>query len=353
MKQHLITLASGLVAGLLTLGAPQASAQDYQPGVAEFSATHPDGQRNVVGHVWYPSEQQGEPGLLQDSKVWAKIVGHIDAPVAPGAFPVLLVSHGMYGNSLNQAWLAQEMARQGVISVLPNHPGTTTFDRDPDQARRLWLRATDLGVSLDALLADPKYAEHIDASRVAAAGHSLGGYTVMAASGARHDVAGFVQYCAIVPMRVDCGIMDMWNVGTNPADLPELQSDRSDPRIKTVIAMDLGGTQIFDKDSLASITRPVLILGSGRQDMLMQDVESRALAAALPDHNVTHVELEDAGHFDFMGECIPGGFEILAREEPGDEMVCIKGIEDRARQHDRMTQLILAHLRKTGVIAKD
>ena len=316
MTHRFRTCFSLLTLGLLSLGIAPVRAETYNAGVAEFTATHPDGSRNLNGHVWYPTHHEGAEDIVQDSKVWRTISGHRDAPVAAGAHPVVLMSHGMYGNALNQAWLAQELARAGVVSVLPNHPGTTTFDRDPEAARHLWLRATDLGVSLDAVIADARFGDHLDVSRVAAAGHSLGGYTVMAAAGA-HTL---------------------------------LQSDRSDSRLKTVMTFDLGGTQIFEPDSLGRVAIPVLVLGSGRQDMLIQDVESRALVAALPAGQVTHIELVEAGHFDFMGECIEGGYDILAREEPGDEMVCIHGTKHRAAQHRRISAIVIAHLRATGVM---
>ena len=350
MTHRFRTCFSLLTLGLLSLGIAPVRADTYNAGVAEFTATHPDGSRNLNGHVWYPTHHEGAEDIVQDSKVWRTISGHRDAPVASGAHPVVLMSHGMYGNALNQAWLAQELARAGVVSVLPNHPGTTTFDRDPAAARHLWLRATDLGVSLDAVIADARFGDHLDVSRVAAAGHSLGGYTVMAAAGARHDPVAFAHYCAIVPMRPDCQAIAMWQVGADPREHTLLQSDRSDSRLKTVMIFDLGGTQIFEPASLGRVAIPVLVLGSGRQDMLIQDVESRALVAALPAGQVTHIELVEAGHFDFMGECIEGGYDILAREEPGDEMVCIHGTKHRAAQHRRISAIVIAHLRATGVM---
>ncbi|MCV3272355.1 alpha/beta hydrolase family protein [Roseobacter sinensis] len=325
-------------------------AGEFAPAVAEFEAEHPDMARSLSGHIWYPSEADGAEALLRGSAVWRDITGHLDARIAPGVFPVVLISHGMYGNSMNQAWLAKRLAAKGIIAIQPNHPGTTSFGRDPDQARQLWLRATDLSVALDAALADPRFADHIDPTRVAAAGHSLGGHTVMAAAGARHDVAGFATRCADTPERPDCAALAMWNVGADPADHDALQSDRSDPRIRTVIALDLGGAQTFAPDSLAAIDIPVLVLGAGRGDMLDQEIESRALAAALPDRMVSHIEVEDAGHFDYMGLCTETGYEVLKREEPGDEIVCVKGQAERQAQHERIFELIVTHLTATRVL---
>ncbi|MFK7880550.1 alpha/beta hydrolase family protein [Roseobacter sp.] len=351
MKRYASHLTTALGFALLALSPSYATAQDYRPAVAEFRAGYATGDRSLEGHFWYPTLAEGEEGLLRGSAVWRDVTGHLDARIAPGVFPVVLISHGMYGNSLNQAWLAKMLASEGIISIMPNHPGTTSFGRDPEQARQLWLRATDLSVSFDALLTDPRVADHMDPTRVAAAGHSLGGYTVMAAAGARHDVAHFETSCEGAPERADCQALDMWKVGHSPDDLEDLQSDRSDPRIRTVIPLDLGGTQTFSPSSLQEIEMPVLVLGAGRQDMLDQSVESRALAEALPAQSVTHFEIEDAGHFDFMGVCVEGGYDILKREEPGDEIVCVQGMEARDSQHAQIFELIMAHLQKTGVVS--
>ncbi|WP_375227964.1 alpha/beta hydrolase family protein [Roseobacter sp. S98] len=337
---HNLILGTAIALGLVV----SAKADTYQAAVAEFTAVHEESGRALGGHVWYPTRETGAPQQLRGSAVWQVESAQPDARIAPGVFPVMLISHGMYGNSLNQAWLAKALAEAGIISVMPNHPGTTSFDRDPEQARMLWLRATDLSVSLDAAARDPRFGDHMDLTRVAAAGHSLGGYTMLAAAGARHDAAGFAAKCADTPDRPDCAALAMWRVGEDEEDLAELESDRSDPRIDTFIALDPGGVQTFDAESIAGITRPVMVLGSGRQDMLDQDVEARALAAMLPADVVTHIEIEGAGHFDFMGVCLEQGYAILAKEEPGDEIVCAQGTEHRAAMHETLITTIRAHL---------
>jgi predicted dienelactone hydrolase len=123
-----------------------------------------------------------------------------------------------------------------------------------------------------------------------------------------------------------------------------METSRKDPRVLKVVSLDLGGTPVLSRESLASVDTPVLVLGSERADMLNQDVESRALAAALPSDKVRHLELTDAGHFDFMGVCKPDGFEILKIHEPGDEIVCIKGTTERERQHRIILEELLNFL---------
>ncbi|MEO0915213.1 MAG: alpha/beta fold hydrolase, partial [Pseudomonadota bacterium] len=283
-----------------------------------------------------------------DSGVWESPLGLVDAPLAEGRFPLLLVSHGMFGNSRNQGWLASALAAKGWIVAMPNHPGTTSFNRDPALMPRLSERPRDLSRLLDALVADAAWADALDLSRVAAAGHSLGGYTVMRLAGARHDPVRQREICAGVPERVDCAALAELGAGVEPAGDGELSADRSDARIRAVIALDLGGTQIFAPESLAAIHMPVLILGAERGDMLDQDLESRALAAALQDRHTRFIEMDGVGHFDFLGICTEAGYAILAKDAPGDEMVCEDGIDNRRTRQATAVGEILGFLQDQG-----
>jgi predicted dienelactone hydrolase len=114
-----------------------------------------------------------------------------------------------------------------------------------------------------------------------------------------------------------------------------MEADLFDPRIKAFALFDLGGTQSFSKASLAQLSRPMLIFGAPLMDSgLTLDIESRALVQALPSKIATYIEPETLSHFDFLGQCKSGGFEILEREEPGDEIICLNGGAQRAAKHD-------------------
>ncbi len=109
--------------------------------------------------------------------------------------PLVVLSHGYGGSWRNLDWLAGELAGRGYIVAGPDHPGTTTFNKDPSQAATLWERPRDLGRIIDALAAEPTLAGSIDVNRIAAIGHSLGGWTVAALAGARFDTALLARDC--------------------------------------------------------------------------------------------------------------------------------------------------------------
>lgn len=322
------------------LVATNASAQSYQTAVAELTIKDDASGRDLEGFVWYPTTQTTGITQHHGNPVWAAIEAINDAPAAPGEFPLVVLSHGMYGNAMNQAWLASDLSKRGYIVAAISHPGTSTWSRDLDDARQMWERPKDISRVIDHLTAHNLPAVHVDPQRIYMAGHSLGGFTAVALAGGRYDAAKFDATCARPPGEtagdVVCDIFGGWSVAKTPEDRERIQADLSDPRIKRFALFDVGGTQAFSEESLGAISRPFLVFGAPRNingTGLNLDIESRALIAALPKTNVTYLEPETLAHFDFLSECNPNALTILEEEEPDDVFVCIEGREERQAEH--------------------
>ena len=204
-------------------------------------------------------------------------------------------------------------------------------------SRRLWKRPRDISRVIDHALAAPEIAGFTGPQRIYIAGHSLGGFTAALLAGARYDAEGLERFCAAAPGDLVCGILQGWHVAETPAGRKAMEADLSDPRIKGFALFDLGGTVSFAPASLAAIRRPMLIHGAPVMNSgLTLDRESRALAAALPAGGSRYIEPETLAHFDFLGQCKPGGFGILAKAEPGDEIICAGGGAERAAKHKKI-----------------
>lgn len=109
-----------------------------------------------------------------------------------------------------------------------------------------WQRARDLTEVIDSMLADCDFADRIDSTRIAAAGFSLGGYTMIEIEGGATDVNTFVRYCDLTEADGIC---------TSPPEFPTLAEDSRkwtqehpeaaqhardsyrDPRLRSVFAM--------------------------------------------------------------------------------------------------------------------
>ncbi|WP_433199317.1 alpha/beta hydrolase family protein [Nocardia sp. CA-107356] len=121
----------------------------------------------------------------------------VSAPVTGNELPVILLSHGQgYSNNLSSlngyAPLANFWAAHGFVVIQPTHLSSTTLSLAPDtpEAPLYWRsRAEDMSHILDRLdaieAAVPQLLGRLDRSKVAVAGHSMGGHTASLLLGAR------------------------------------------------------------------------------------------------------------------------------------------------------------------------
>lgn len=158
--------------------------------------------------IWYPAEFGGTAKTIGESAVFFGIAGAEKAVPKPGRHPLVVMSHGWPGNWSNQDWLAKALVEQGYIVVVPNHPGTTTSDVRPiSHDNPLWERPRDLSHAIDALIADPFWSSLIAPERIAAVGHSMGGWTIMELAGARFDGVRFESDCKEHLTSASCEVM--------------------------------------------------------------------------------------------------------------------------------------------------
>lgn len=329
----------------LGLGASAALADAPQTGLAALELRDARSDRPLEGFVWYPAAPgQGPAEIAHGNPVWQGIEVIMNAEAQPGPHPFVVLSHGMYGNAMNQTWLADALVEQGFVVAAVSHPGTSTWARDPDHARALWDRPGDISRVIDHALGDPALAGLIDPDRIYMAGHSLGGFTALALAGGRFDAARFDRYCASDAADIGCRALQGWGVAQTDADRAAMQADLSDPRIRAFALFDLGGTQAFDPASLSAIDRPMLVIGAPEDIAGMNlEMESRALAAALPAGQLTYLEPDGLSHFDFMGLCSDQAVAILQEDSPGDEIICRDGGAARAAAHAMIAKTVVAH----------
>lgn len=301
----------------------------------------PQGDRPLEVSLWYPTEDQGAAETVGENAAFLGIQVRRDAAPGAGKHPLVLLSHGYGGSWRNLNWLAERLVDGGYIVAAPDHPGTTTFDRDPAQAAALFQRPHDLSRSADALLADPTLAGQVDADRIAAIGHSLGGWTVAAMAGARFAPDQFADDCArktsprACALSAELGLKD-----------PAMERPMRDPRLRAFVSLDLGLARGFSAESLRAIDTPALIVGAGVDiGDLPASLESGWLAQHMPADHARLWMIPDAMHFSFMGICKPGAEAMIEAEEPGDGIVCRDG-GTRSRQdiHAELAHGILAFL---------
>jgi len=275
--------------------------------------------------VWYPTHDDGKPQQVGENIVFNGTPALRNARPTASAHPLLLVSHGYGGSWRNLSWLATSMAAQGYIVAAVDHPGTTTRNKEPEAAQQLWQRPQDLIQLMDYLLRSPALAGTVDAQRIAAVGHSLGGWTVMELAGARFSTARFLQDCQTHAALGGCKLTATLGIDKPQADIP-LAADLHDGRIKAVISLDLGLARGFTPQSLAQVRLPVLVMGAqADSDDVPARLESGYLFDGLPDGAKKYLSVTGATHFSFMQTCKPGAEALIDAEDPGEGIVCRDG----------------------------
>ena len=169
-----------ILAAVLATDSAAAQARSYQPAMTELQIAGPEGGRDLEGLLWYPTQEAGPLTYDFERRVLAGRRVVKDAETADGRFPLLVLSHGMFGNARNQAWLAGALAKQGYVVAAISHPGMSTWSRDPDQRRQLWKRPRDISRLIDYATQSPALSRYVDPERIFMAGHSLGGFTAVA-----------------------------------------------------------------------------------------------------------------------------------------------------------------------------
>lgn len=160
----------------------------YAVGVRQLTVD-PTGPRPLPVTIWYPAAGGPSGPTLRLLQLGASdtaprpgaVAATSDAPVAAGRFPVVIYSHGLRSLPELHAPLTIRWAAAGFVVAAPTYPRTNlrtpAFTRADvrNQPADGWRLIRHL-VRLDARRADP-LAGHLDVDRIAAAGHSAGGFT--------------------------------------------------------------------------------------------------------------------------------------------------------------------------------
>ncbi|MFP5304483.1 MAG: alpha/beta hydrolase family protein [Gammaproteobacteria bacterium] len=285
---------------LATLAA-QVHAGDAFPvaytGVEYFDTAR---SRPVAATIWYPAAAGAQVVPVRYDWSFRGQAAPCAAYAEAGApRPLVLLSHGDKGSAVDQSWLAEALAADGYIVAAAAHWMNTWRRNTPEQTLRVWDRPQDLSYLLDALLADPVWGARIDAGRIGAAGHSSGGYTVLALAGAVYDPLRMAAYCGEAGDAPDCRLRD--GVDVARIDWSGAGKSYRDPRVRAVLAMAPAlGPGIVDA-SLGAIDVPVQIVAAADDEVLRFERHAARYAAAIP--NARLLRLPQGGHFAFMPQC--------------------------------------------------
>jgi predicted dienelactone hydrolase len=230
------------------------------------------------------------------------------APSKHGPFPLVVFSVGLTDNSWMHLFQGARLASHGYVVAAIDHSADCQWPWSPcdDLLTILVNRPHDVSFVITQLLIKNRtpaelLSHTIDSDRIAASGHSLGGYATFALAGGDDLVCD-----ALFPALY----------GTFPVIVPYPPSSCvpivPDERIKAMITLD-GSSQLMRYSWLARISMPSLIMGETVENSaqlpgnparlpLLKDWIARP-HAAIDRPDSYRVDVDGANHYSFTNLC--------------------------------------------------
>lgn len=301
-------------AAVSTLAMLSMANADVNVGVQQILAPSKERGTDLDVTVWYPAQAGGEEVLLGDNRFFAGTTASRNAPIIDGKHPVILLSHGTGGHAPALGWIAAPLAKAGYIVAAPNHPGSTGEDLSAAETFKMWLRPADLTATLDAIENASSLKDHIDTNRVGAVGFSLGGSTVFAIAGGRMNPLLLASYCDTSSRNpYMCGWVKQSGVDLHAMNLELAGRNNIDARVHAIVAVDPGPSDVFTRESIASISISVDIISLGRPEGSLPTLDASEIARTVK--GARHDRIERAVHESMVAECKAGASEALKREK--------------------------------------
>jgi predicted dienelactone hydrolase len=187
-----------------TSSLPTDDGSSAPPAACETTAV---GYRVLTVHgrpvaLWYPTTAQPAP-YSYSSRFSSTLASNASPALVCGKkVPLVVFSHGDLGCGLQSVAITEELARHGYVVAAPDHadaslchtvepergphrppPQTSVFKPDIWDDTTFIDRRNDLEAVIAGLLSNHEFQQVIDAQAIGAAGHSLGGYTVVGLAG--------------------------------------------------------------------------------------------------------------------------------------------------------------------------
>jgi predicted dienelactone hydrolase len=246
---------------------------------------------------WYPTTEE-RSGVHEYDDIIEGSVQSGGTPDCSQKRPVVLFSHGNGGMRYQSYFLMEYLSSHGFVVVAPDHLGNTAFDMGGiPHSELIFRRPEDITDSFDFLLSEENFSDCVDEEQgYAVIGHSFGGYTSIALSGAKLDTEATSDFCVQYPSAWLCDDI---------ADFAEENGagvyDRSDDRIWASVPMTPAGYEaVFS--GLGDIELPMLFFGGGKDDVTAMEWSVVPLYDGITSEKAL-AEFPNAGHYTFTNAC--------------------------------------------------
>lgn len=232
--------------------------------------------------------------------------------------PVIIISHGLASRPEDFSKWANHLASYGYVVAMPQHPGSDlqqTKDFLEGYSRQIFLRnefidrPLDISYTIDELERrnNRYFGGRLDLDNVGVAGHSFGGYTMLAVAGATPDFERLKEICNLDIGDLNTALL----LQCRALNLPRKEYNFRDERVKAVFVVNPVNSGIFSSESLGKIDIPVFI-SAGSYDPATPFIFEQAVS--FPRLNVPdkYLQLQEGqAHVDFS-QLDAGLNEIIA-----------------------------------------
>jgi predicted dienelactone hydrolase len=326
----LLCLTSGLVfAQAVTpesrANTPQYAAPGpYSVGRTWFSVSNGT-EMPLILVAWYPAVKQDgnqqtatlnvpEEYRLSDIKTeegtgdWGAAILNAAPDNSQAPYPLVIFSTGAFTTPAQYAYLEEHLASYGFIVVTNANP-------DEEFSSSFITRAMAVPQEIDFAEnlnhEEGSFKGLIDPKHTGMVGHSLGGYTALAAVGARLNLAGLQTWCAdhktyvASDFAIDFACPDLLSHTKEMSTLAHLSSTPTslwpswdDPRISAIVSQSAPGF-VFGSSGLASVTVPVMIQFGSNDSVVYPEWAGYKTYANISSPQKTQVVFENGNHVMF------------------------------------------------------
>ena len=268
----------------------------YKVGIRESTITYqPKGlneSRTIGVVVWYPAQEEGRQGVVFGDAT-------VDAPlIETSDFPLLVYSHGTTSFAECAYGLMEHFASHGFVVASAHHFGDTTENVGEARTTEMFIkRPQDISATIDWLYAlpssDPLGGKISD--RVILAGHSYGGFNSLATVGAKYsdeaigecETSREGQFCSTMKPE----FADIFREGFN------------DTRIKAVMPMAAGNSELLGPSGVSKITIPILHMTASLDGNSPNETDGDPYWAAMNAAGSFRVNYDRGGHHSYILTC--------------------------------------------------
>lgn len=261
----------------------------------------------------------------------------MNAPVAEGRFPLVMISHGSGGSNLTHRTLGRHLAMNGFVVCMPEHPFNNRHNNELQYTiQNMIYRPRHIRMAIDEIFSHEKFKSHLDFENVAIIGHSVGGYTALALAGGAPHTQALVALCQKTAQTNEPYWITLLRKNGITSQSITVTADH---RVKALVLFAPDVSLFMSEGALRNVHVPALLLVAEKDYMPQETIA--VLRDGLPERaQLTHRVIKNAGHYSFLSP-----FPEAMQSRVGEAAKDPDGFE-REQFHHEMNAEVLSFLQK-------